>query len=877
MKKIIKWILIVFVILFVILVSVPFLFKGKIIAKIKEEANYNINAKVDFGNVDLSLISHFPNLSLSITNLSVINEEPFAGDTLIYIKSLDVTVDLMSVITGDQIKIRKVYMDNSVMNFLVNEKGKANWDISKNKSAGGSQPSKPSSFKVGLKYYALKNSRVQYDDKTMGFRLMLNGLNHEGNGDFTQDLFTLNTHTTTDQTTVSYGGIAYLNKVKTKIDADLDMDMKNFKFTFKDNKIYLNDLDLGFSGWLAMPDTNIDMDLKFSAAKSDFKNFISLIPAVYSAEFKNATATGTLALEGWAKGRYNAKSIPGFGIKLNVDNGGLKYPSLPSDLKNVFVNLEVENPDGVADHTVVNLSRMHIEMAGAPFDAKFLLRTPISDPDFDASLKGKIDFAAIQKAIPLEKGTTLSGVLTADFNAKGKYSYVKQQKYDQFKADGSINLTGMNYTSATLKQPVQINQLAMTFNPKTVALTAFNMKAGNTDLQASGSLENFIPYALKKETLKGTLKMTSHKIDLNEWMSDNSQAAAKGDTTSLTAMEVPGNIDFVMNASIGTLIYSNITMSNCSGEITIRNKSVNLNNLKMNMLDGTMVMNGSYATPDVKKPDISFNLNITDFDVQKTATTFVTVQKMAPIAKNCSGKYSTKMELKGKLDSKMNPVMNTLNGGGSLNTTAITVAGYPPMEKVADALKMPNLKRITVPKANLSFKFTNGRVFVDPFDADIAGIKSTIAGSNGFDQTIDYTLQMQIPRAMFGGAANSVLNGLVSQANSKGASLSVGDVVPVAIKMGGTVTNPTVSTDINKAGAKAMSDLKAAAAAEFEKQKAAAEAKAKAEVEAKVKSTTDQLKKEADAKLKAAQDSIKNAAAKKAKDELQQFNPFKKK
>src|SRR5207253_3094705 len=118
-------------------------------------------------------------------------------------------------------------------------------------------------------------------------------------------------------------------------------------------------------------------------------------------------------------------------------------------------------------------------------------------------------------------------------------------------------------------KPIQINQLAMTFNPKTVALTAFNMKAGATDLQASGSLENFIPYALKKETLKGTLRMTSTKIDLNEWMSDSSQAAAKGDTTSLTAMEVPANIDFAMNATIGTLLYSNITMTNCSGEITI--------------------------------------------------------------------------------------------------------------------------------------------------------------------------------------------------------------------------------------------------------------------------------------------------------------------
>src|ERR1044071_9612810 len=111
MKKVIKWIVIIFVILLIILVSVPFLFKGKIMAKIKEETNKNLNAKVDFSDAGLSLIRNFPNLSLSISNLSVINMEPFAGDTLVYSKSLDITIDLMSVISGDQIKIRKVSVD----------------------------------------------------------------------------------------------------------------------------------------------------------------------------------------------------------------------------------------------------------------------------------------------------------------------------------------------------------------------------------------------------------------------------------------------------------------------------------------------------------------------------------------------------------------------------------------------------------------------------------------------------------------------------------------------------------------------------------------------------------------------------------------------
>ena len=246
--------------------------------------------------------------------------------------------------------------------------------------------------------------------------------------------------------------------------------------------------------------------------------------------------------------------------------------------------------------------------------------------------------------------------------------------------------------------------------------------------------------------------------------------------------------------------------------------------------------------------------------------------------------------MKSGMDDKMNMVMSTLNGGGKLTTSAIVVSGSNTFEKVGDVLKMDQLKKLTLPVVNLSFMFSNGRLYVQPFDIALAGIKTTVSGSNGFDQSLDYTMNMNIPRASFGSAANGVLNNFISQANSKGVNISAGDNIPVAVKIGGTCTNPKISTDLSSAGSKAVDNLKAAAAAEFEKKKAEAEARAREEVDklksdaekkineekAKAQAETDRLKKEAEAKVKAAQDSAKKAAEKKAKDELNKLNPFKK-
>ena len=232
----------------------------------------------------------------------------------------------MSVIRGSEINIRSVTVADAVMNFLVTKEGKANWDIAK-PSETATAAGEPSKFKASLKSYTVSNADVTYDDRSLDFYLRLEDVNHAGKGDFTQDLFVLSTTTSSPNVAMKYGGVPYIASAKAEILADLDMDMKQFKFTFKQNQLKLNELELGVDGWVAMPDTNIDMDLKFNAPKADFRNFLSMIPAVYSKDFSSIQANGKMALSGFIKGRYNAASMPGFGLKLDIDNGDSNIPA----------------------------------------------------------------------------------------------------------------------------------------------------------------------------------------------------------------------------------------------------------------------------------------------------------------------------------------------------------------------------------------------------------------------------------------------------------------------------------------------------------------------------------------------------------------------
>ena len=100
MKKFLIAIAIIFFLIIAAAILLPILFKDKIIAKAKDEINKSVNAKVNFGKFDLTIIKSFPNLTFCLNDSSILGINEFEGDTLAYIKELDVKLNIWDVIGG---------------------------------------------------------------------------------------------------------------------------------------------------------------------------------------------------------------------------------------------------------------------------------------------------------------------------------------------------------------------------------------------------------------------------------------------------------------------------------------------------------------------------------------------------------------------------------------------------------------------------------------------------------------------------------------------------------------------------------------------------------------------------------------------------------
>lgn len=104
-----------------------------------------------------------------------------------------------------------------------------------------------------LKNYYIENAHIIYDDATMPVRFETTGFTHRGSGDFTADIFDLDTKSTAESVDLVYDGSHYINHAKLTLDAVLNIDNANSKYTFKDNVVSLNQLLLEADGWVAMP------------------------------------------------------------------------------------------------------------------------------------------------------------------------------------------------------------------------------------------------------------------------------------------------------------------------------------------------------------------------------------------------------------------------------------------------------------------------------------------------------------------------------------------------------------------------------------------------------------------------------------------------
>ncbi|MHA6248583.1 AsmA-like C-terminal region-containing protein [Pontibacter sp. CAU 1760] len=906
MKKVAIGFSIFLALLLLLAALVPVLFKDKIKQALDKEIAQSIHAEVlyETDDVSLSIFRDFPNLTLGVDNLSVIGKDSFATDTLARIPAFRMELNLMSVISGDELKVNAITLDEPVIRLIVLKSGKANWDIFiPDSTLTDTEADSASDFNMAIKGWKVNSGTLFYDDLSIPFGFAAYNVNHSGSGDFEKNVFDMVSETTADRFTMTYDGTNYLENAKLKADVTMAMDLDKSLYTFKDNDIRINEFPFKFDGSILMPEEAIDMDLAFTATETDFRNVLSVVPGMYSEQFGDIKTSGKLSFEGYVKGRMLDTLMPGYGVDLKVMEGMFKYPDLPEAARNINVDMSVKSRDGQlantdlairkfrldlgknpidarlvvngldsvmrldgnvkanvnlaeitkvfpvenmtlrgllkvdadakgtyskasmpvisadlnltdgyikskdfpapiqnlnmvtnirnttgnTDDTRINIQRFSMLLDGEPLEGNMLVQG-IDQPAFDGRIKGILDLTKLTKIFPLEN-MTLSGRINADVAAKGKMSDIEAEKYKNVTAKGSMAVNDLRFVSQDMSQGIKINKADATFSNERINLQNMSGSLGRSDIQASGSVSNYIGYALADDQpLRGTFNLRSNQFDVNEWMVDENTGEPVDDAGTEGVVEVPANLDVALNIDAKRVLYNNLKLDNVSGQVQVKDKVARLNNVKFNTLGASFATSGSYNTQNLQKPLFDMKLDINELSFKEAFNSFNTIKVLAPIAAVLEGKFSTNFAFAGELAKDMTPVFQTLDGSGVINVLRAAVGNVAIVDKITSLTRLDELKKFVIENKRIDAEIVNGSLVIKPFDLSVGNVEMKVGGSNNVNGQIDYVTALNVPTGKVGRELNTRLSSLLGNE-----SLAASERVTLNLNIGGTVTDPRVS------------------------------------------------------------------------------------
>jgi len=493
--------------LVVLLAALPLLFKGQIKACLDRELAKNLRADVRYGAVSLSLLRHFPNVTLSLEHLAVTGRPPFRGDTLLAARALGFSFNALSLVRGEKIKVNAVDLDQPVVGLRVLPDGQVNYAVYQpdtTRSEPDSDTSK-THFRLRIREWTVANGRFTYDNRPDSLLVRLAGVNHTGSGEFTQDVFDLVTDTRVASATLAYGGTEYLTNKALDAAARLTVNLIQSRYTFKNNVFKINDFPLSFDGWVALPDSGTVMDVAFKTETTDFKNLLSVVPGVYTERFRDLRADGRVAFDGAAKGTLLGDRYPAFRLNLTVADGKFHYAGLPRPVENIQLDLKASNETDRLENLVLDLRRFTANLGSNPIRGRLLLKG-LKTFDVDADVQAKADLAELTKLFPIDS-LDLKGLFDLTLKANGHYGegrfpvmngamklaegYVRPLRFAEPLEDVTFTGSLRNTTGRMADTELTIGELGLRLQgePFVARGTVRNFDDYTWDIRAKGALD----------------------------------------------------------------------------------------------------------------------------------------------------------------------------------------------------------------------------------------------------------------------------------------------------------------------------------------------------------------------------------------------------
>jgi uncharacterized protein involved in outer membrane biogenesis len=306
-------------------VSYTVLNKDDIIQYFVNEANKQISTPIDVGEIDISLLHQFPNISIELNNVTVSESYDENKGILGKAKRISFSFSFFDLINKNY-EINGLHITEADITLKINELGLANYLILKPDST-----SKGSLFR--LNNITGENLNITYTDQKSDYQVIF--VVREAKSNLAQMGKVMDVSVSGELVSdeIRVGKRRFLNNKNVSLETDIKIDLETKLYTFTSCNFTIDQGKFELAGNVNASEKTLDLD--FTGINTSFRTVNSLLSSDLSQYFQDYNSRGDVYFKGTVKGMYAAQNRPDVMLDFGAKNASFFHPKYKKQIEAV--------------------------------------------------------------------------------------------------------------------------------------------------------------------------------------------------------------------------------------------------------------------------------------------------------------------------------------------------------------------------------------------------------------------------------------------------------------------------------------------------------------------------------------------------------------
>lgn len=715
------------------------LFKDRIVRTFLIEANKQLNTPIKVADIEVSIFTHFPNLSIELKDVYVEDSHP-DNYPLLTASSISFQFHPLEAYHGIY-NINGLTIHDAEASLKINANGLNNYTILK-PSEGAAE----SSVALELKDVELNNVKVIYIDLKSRQHYVFRSRGLEASIATANDIYDIDANGELTTEMISVEGKSYFVGKTFQAESNLVYDDLRKIINIKPSSLTLKNSRFSVEGSYAWKGTET-INLQVTGKETDIQTIFSLLPESTNKSFDKYRSKGDVFFSAHLEGEFSNHRLPALQIDFGFSNATIFHPDYKSEIRNATMKGSFRS-DNLSDARKATLSLNNVRgsLNGEQFVADFVLRD-FNDPYVNCSFRGNMDAAAIVGFYPIDNISEVSGTLAADLSFKGKVQLLKSRATaQQVSTQGNIDLKSVSFLYGKDKVPLKNLNGNLQFSNNDLALSNVAAKFGNSDFVLNGFFKNVITFMLFENQPVGIeTDLKSEFLDVDELFEiayGKSEPGAKDASGKEDRYEfkISPNVYLNFNCDVARLVYKKFHAAGIKGDLLVKNKVAVSRQLSLQTMGGELTLAGIVDATNGKAIDVVCSSHLDRIYLDSVFYVFENFDQTFIQDKHLKGQVTADVNMEMSLNQNLRLYQETLIADINAVIRNGELNNFEPMKKLSNYLDDEGLSKMRFSDLQNEIHIEKKTVYIPQMEVRSNVTDLKISGTHTFDQRINYKL-----------------------------------------------------------------------------------------------------------------------------------------